>query len=277
MNKIDLHTHSNYSDGTFSPKELVEYAKVKKLKAIAITDHDTIKGLEEGEAVAKEVGIEFINGVELSIGINSKEYHMLGLMFDRNTKDLENMLKTLQEHRIERNKEMVMLFKKNNINIEYQELQDLSQGSIITRAHFSQLLIKKGYAKSTKHCFERYLSPNSKTYIKRNTFNAEHVIETIHKAQGISILAHPYRYKLNTSEIEELVVKLKNIGLDGIEAIYSSHNPNEESFLRNLSYKYNLKISGGSDFHGLNKPDIDLGVGFGKLNVPIDILEKLKL
>jgi len=276
MNKIDLHTHSNFSDGTFSPKELLEYAKVKDLIAVALTDHDTIEGLEEGEYIANNLGIEFINGVELSIGVDSKEYHMLGLMFNRKCVGLQKTLDILQAQRKDRNMEMVSLFRKNNVNINYEDLESTAKGGIITRAHFSELLIKNNYAKNSKESFDKYLSINSKTYIKRSMFDAKLAIETIHNAGGISILAHPYRYNLNSTEIEELIIKLKKMGLGGIEAIYSSHKPSEEAFLKRLAKKYNLKISGGSDFHGLNKPDIDLGDGFGNLNVPSDVLKILK-
>lgn len=277
MRKIDLHTHSTYSDGTLTPKELIEYAKVKSLSAVALTDHDTIDGLEEAEVTAKELGIELVNGVEISIGLKSNEFHILGLMFDRNSKILQNTLKQMQNERQERNIEMIKLFKNNNVDIEYEELIDIAKGSVLTRAHFAKLLVKKGYVKDNNEAFERFLSASSKTYIHRKLFDPKVAIQTIHEANGIAILAHPLRYGLDVTYIEKITLELKGLGLDGIEAIYSSHKPNEESYLRTFANTHNLKISGGSDFHGDNKPNIDLGIGFGKLKIPSYVLDNLKL
>ena len=276
MKKIDLHTHTSYSDGTFTPKELIEYAKIKNLSAISITDHDTINGLQEGEEAAKELGIEFINGIEFSISMNSKEFHILGLMFDRHLEIFEKFLSGMQKEREERNIGIIKLLKESDVHLEYEELLSMSKNGIITRSHFGKIMVRKGYVRNVDEAFCKYLSNKGKAYIPRNSFKPTQVIETIHEAGGIAILAHPYRYGLDSKGIEDLIIDLKNLNIDGIEAVYSSHTPRMETFLKDLASKYSLKISGGSDFHGSNKSNIDLGSGFGNLQIPMQILTDLK-
>jgi len=278
MKIIDLHTHTNCSDGTLSPTELIQYAKVKNLSAIAITDHDTIEGLEEGAKEAAKHGIEFINGIEFGTTVNRKEFHILGLMFDRYSQIFKNFSINIQEEREERNIKISKLLQAEGVNIEYSELLSLvmSKKNVITRGHFAKLLVAKGYAKNIDYAFFKYLSEGSKAYVPRNKFDAKRIIEIIHDSGGIAILAHPNRYGLDLNKMEEVIVNFKNLGIDGIEAIYSSHNEQTEKFFKSIAVKYNLKISGGTDFHGANKPNIDLGYGFGNLQIPIKILEDLK-
>lgn len=276
MKKIDLHTHTSCSDGTFTPEELIKYAKIKNLSAIAITDHDTIEGLQEGEATARNLGVEFINGVEFSIIINSKDFHILGLMFDRHCEKFKNFLEKMQDERKQRNIKIIELLRKDNVILEYDELLSTTKNGIITRSHFSKLLIKKGYVKNVDEAFSKYLSYKGTAYVPRNNFKPNDVMEAIHEAGGLAILAHPNRYDLNEEELENLIIDLKKLQIDGIEAIYSSHTPKMEMFLRGLAKKHNLKISGGSDFHGANKPSIDLGSGFGNLQISKQILDDLR-
>lgn len=274
---IDLHTHSNKSDGTLTPTEIIKLAKLKNLKALALTDHDTIDGLYEASTQAKISNIEFINGIEISSKIKNLEIHILGLFIDPNNLELKEYTYNLQNNRKIRNKKILEKLLYNDININYENMVQKYNTNLITRIHFANEIIKQGYAKNKKEAFNKYLGEKGKAYIPFEEINCKDAISIIHKSNGIAILAHPFSYKLNFQKTEELILSLKEeYKLDGIEAIYTSHRYDEEWFLRNLSRKYNLKISGGSDFHGNNKPTIYIGCGFGNLKINDTILENLK-
>lgn len=276
MGLIDLHTHSICSDGTLSPKELIKYAKEKNLVAIALTDHDTVEGLKEASEEAERLGIELIPGVEIAAEFNGSEIHILGLFIDINSNELKTALDDMKVRRETRNKKLVELFNAAGIDMTYNEVVATAQGNIITRAHFAKVLVKRGYGESISEVFKAYLSPGSDTYIMRELFSYEEAIQLIHKAGGFAVLAHPKEYRIDKKETDAMVKLLKKEGLDGIEAIYTTNAPEDEAFQRFLAEKYNLFITGGSDFHGENKPKIDLGVGFGKLRIPEAIILKIK-
>ncbi|MCL1936108.1 MAG: PHP domain-containing protein [Defluviitaleaceae bacterium] len=281
MKYIDLHTHSTYSDGTFSPKELVLYAKSKGISAIALTDHDTIEGIAEAKQAGVEHGVEVVSGVEISTSYPSgdfkgNEFHILGLFISEN-EEVKAVFDKLKTYRKNRNIELIKNLNAENINISMQDVEKLSSTGNITKAHFSKALIEKGYAKSFEEAFEKFFRGDKKTNVPKQTLNPKEAIEVIHKAGGISILAHPFRYKLKKENLIILIKELKKHSLDGIEAIYSTHKYEEEIFLKELAKELNLKISGGSDFHGHTKPNIELGIGYGELKIPLEILAGLKL
>ncbi|TCT16775.1 hypothetical protein EDC18_10170 [Natranaerovirga pectinivora] len=274
---IDLHVHSNASDGTMTPTELVTYAKNKGIKAIALTDHDTINGVREAKAVGAALGVEVISGIELSTSYNNKDVHILGLFIDENNKGFIDELDAFKESRSDRNEMMIERLNELGIDISNEDLSNESCDGVITRAHFAKVLLKKGYIKKIDEAFKKYIGDNCPAFIPRSKVTPESAINLIKKYNGISILAHPFLYDLSTKGLIGLIEHLKEEGLDGIEAIYSLHSGSEQSYIKQLAKKYDLLISGGSDFHGSNKPFIDLGVGKGKLLVPDAVLEKLKL
>ncbi|WP_250227587.1 PHP domain-containing protein [Anaeropeptidivorans aminofermentans] len=276
MNYIDLHTHSVFSDGTFTPSELIERAKALGLSAIALTDHDTIDGLSEAIEASKRLNIEFINGVEIAADYKDTEIHIVGLLFDRTSTILSDSLLEMEKRREIRNKELVLLFNEEGIKMKYEDILNKSDGKIITRAHFARFLMEEGYVESINDAFLKYLSPGKKTYMKRELLSSSEAIELIHKAGGIAILAHPGEYGFSEKQLEEMVHELKKQNIDAIEAIYTTNSIYTESFHRDLAKRYHLKISGGSDFHGSNKPEIELGKGFGNLKIPYEILNKLR-
>lgn len=275
---IDLHVHSNRSDGTYSPKELVDYAMKKGLTAFALTDHDTVEGLEEALAYAKNLpnAPEVIPGIEFSTEYEGRDIHIVGLAIDYKTPEFAAHLQHFVDSRITRNQKMCALLQEAGINITYEKLLEEFPDAVITRAHYARYLFNHGYIKSMPEAFERYVGDHCPYFVPREKVTPVQAVELILKAGGIPILAHPVLYRMSDSRLEKLVAELKEAGLIGIEAVYSTYNAGEEKQMRALASKYRLLISGGSDFHGSNKPDIDLGVGHGKLYIHEEIWEKLK-
>lgn len=276
MKSVDLHVHSTYSDGTLTPSELAIHAKHMGLSAFALTDHDTIDGISEAMHAGKEQGIEVIPGVELSTSYNNKEIHIVGLFIDYNDDILKNKLNYLKNTRINRNIEMCNKFKNLGINISYEKMLEMYPDSVITRAHFADYLVKMGIIKSRTEAFERYLGDRRPCYVPRQKIQPQEAIDMIKNAGGIAILAHPILYHLGSEQMNSLVQYLCECGLTGLEAIYSTYTMGEELSMRKLANENNLLISGGSDYHGENKPHIEMGTGRGKLFVPYNILEHLK-
>lgn len=279
---VDLHVHSTCSDGTFTPEELVDYAIKKGLTAFALTDHDTVSGLDRAIHYAEilrhtPVQIpEVIPGIELSTEYQGKDIHMVGLFIDYHQPDFARYLEDFIHSRENRNKKMCALLQEHDIDITYEALLAEFPGAVITRAHFARYLLSHGYIQSLKEAFDRYVGDRCPCFVPREKVTPAQAVELILGAGGVPVLAHPILYHMSDDRLEALVAELKSIGLVGIEAIYSTYNTAEERQIRGLASKYGLKISGGSDFHGANKPKIDLGTGWGKLYVPDEVLEKLR-
>lgn len=275
--KVDLHTHSTFSDGTFSPAELLKKATENGLCAFALTDHDAVGGIESAIEATKEQNSQviFVPGTELSVGYKDGDIHIVGLFIDYQNPAFKKISDLLVTRRIERNKEMVEKFRANSINMTYEELQEGNPDTVITRAHFARWLINHGVVKNTSEAFEKYLEIDCPYYVPRKYITPEEGIELILESGGVPILAHPLHYKLEEKELEQLIVRLKNAGLKGMEVKYSNHTAQDETYVRKLCNKYDLLPSGGSDFHGSNKPDIDIGTGRGTLDVPFEYLVNL--
>lgn len=281
MNLVDLHVHSNESDGTLSPKGVVELAVKSNLDAIALTDHDTIDGINEaikasGEASNNGHPIRIIPGTELSVSYKNRDIHILGLFLNPNNQTLKDELLKARIKRDERNEKMALNLAKAGIDISISKMRELEGNVVLTRAHFAKYLTEHGYTKSIKDAFDKYLNDESPYYVKREYLTPEKGIEIIHEAGGLAILAHPLLYKYTLKEVEELVQYLCQYGLDGIEVIHSSNTGFDEGHLRRIGNKFSLLFSGGSDFHGENKPNIKLGVGYGNLKIPYAMLETLE-
>lgn len=276
MGYIDLHVHSNVSDGTLTPTQVVNLAIETGLVAMALTDHDTIDGVKEAIDAAKGADIEIIPGTELSVGYKNRDIHILGLYLDYQNKKFKEFLDVAKNGRIERNKKMVKNLADAGIAITMEDLTKENGEAVITRAHFAKHLVETGVVKTKEDAFKKYLDASSPYYVKREFFTPEDAIKMIHKAGGIAVLAHPLLYKLDRKNVERLVLYLKDFGLDGLETYYSSHTDADEYFVRNLAKKQGLLMTGGSDFHGANKPDINLGTGRGRLKVSEDLLQPMK-
>ncbi len=294
---IDLHVHSTRSDGTYTPKELVDYAVLKGLKAFALTDHDTVDGLDEAiqyaealrqkqaenlqaaacdKAACKHIP-EVIPGIEFSTEYQGRDIHIVGLYIDYKDKEFTRYLQSFIDSRTLRNQKMCRLLTEAGIDISYDKLLEEFPGSVITRAHYAKYMLNHGYIKSIKEAFERYVGDNCPYFVPREKVTPAQAVELTLKAGGVPILAHPILYHMSDARLDKLVAELTESGLMGIEAIYSTYCTADERKIRNLAKKYKLLISGGSDFHGSNKPGLGLGVGYGKLYVPDEVLDNIKI
>lgn len=276
MGFIDLHVHSDYSDGTFTPSQLVSLAVSKNLSAIALTDHDTIDGIWEAQQAAAKTSLELISGAELSCTYLNQEIHMLGLFLDPNSLILQKGLSRLREARDIRNQEIIRRFTRDGFIFSMEDLTQGSSHTVITRAHFARVLVEKGYVSSVGQAFKRYLDYGKKYCPEKENFLPEEAISLILSAGGFPAIAHPVLYRLGWKNTEKMIADFKELGLKGIEVYYSSHRINESLRLRELCHKYALLPTGGSDFHGTNKPDISLGTGMGGLRVSDLLLKDIK-
>ena len=220
--------------------------------------------------------IRLIPGVEITIGYKGRDIHILGLFLDPRNINLLKELEITREERNLRNEKMITNLANAGIDISAEALRKEEGDAVLTRAHFAKYLTSHGYTKNKKEAFLKYLGSDTPYYVKREYLAPEKGIQLIHEAGGLAILAHPLLYKYSLNEIASLVQYLKQLGLDGIEAIYSMNTGDDESNMLRIANKYNLAISGGSDFHGENKPDIKLGTGLGNLKVPYKVLENLE-
>lgn len=277
MRTVDLHVHSNKSDGSMSPSELVSHAAAKGLRAFALTDHDTIDGIPEArEAAASFPELEVIPGIELSTEYFKKDIHIVGLYINEHDPALPAHLRAFQNSRSIRNEKMCDNLREAGIDISFFKLQAEFPGCVITRAHYARYLLSHGYVQSLPEAFDRYVGDHTRYFIPREKVTPVQAVELILAAGGIPILAHPVLYRMSDAHLEELVVLLKEAGLIGLECIYSTYTPAEEREMKRLADRCGLVYSGGSDFHGKAKPGLELGTGYGHLYVPESILDNLK-
>jgi len=278
---IDLHVHTNISDGSMSPEEIMELAYKKGLKAIAITDHDITIGVERAVKCAEKYGIEVIPGVEISVDYESrygyKKFHMLGYFIDTKSKELYQGLEFLRVNREKRNKKILIKLNELGVEISEEELKKISGEGITGRIHFAYLLKKKGYASNMQNAFEKYIGSNCPAYFNRERLKAEEAIKLIKNAGGMPIIAHPKDIReTDENKIVNIISDLKKAGMIGIECYYWEHNSKEEKFYLKIAQDNGLLISGGTDFHGLYRDYVSLGTGLGNLKIPYGLVEEMK-
>lgn len=277
MNYIDLHVHSSASDGSLTPEEVVELARNAGLAAFALTDHDTVKGVERALVHADKLkDIEVIPGTELSCYYDDREIHIVGLFVDHRDNTFLDELEKLKQARENRNEKMIQNFVDAGIPLTLEELNHGNPGSVITRAHFARVLIEKGICKDKTEVFDKYLGIGCPFYLPKPKVTPEHVISLIRQAGGTAILAHPYSYKLSKAEVEAMLDDLIPMGLSGMECYYSTYDDGQMTELRSMALARNLLVSGGSDFHGAVKPDISIGTGRGSLRIPEKLLDIIR-
>lgn len=277
MKIVDLHVHSNKSDGTCSPSELVDLAIQKGLSAFALTDHDTTAGLDEAIEYAKGRDIEVVPGIEFSTEYQGRDIHVLGLAIDYKAPVFADRLQAFVDSRIGRNRKMCRNLTEAGIDISYEKLMAAYPGAVITRAHYARYLLDHGYVKSLPEAFERYVGDHCPYFVPREKVTPVQAVQLIRQAKGIPVLAHPTLYHMGKDALQKLVSSLTEAGLVGLEAVYSTYSAGEEREMRQLALRNGLFISGGSDFHGSNKPGLELATGYhGKLVIPYDIWERLK-
>lgn len=261
MSTVDLHTHTIASDGDFTPTELLAEAKKVGIKILGLTDHDTIDGLEEGEQAAFKQDIEFVPGMEISAK-SKNELHILGYYIERDNPDFQKGLAKLIEFRNERESITIDYLHKKGVEITAEEVKDATRGNVIGRPHMAAVMISKGYVKTKKEAFEKYIGTPEYMSIKRPKTTVEESIEIIKSGHGVPVLAHPHSLKQSFSELDLTLKKLKEIGLCGMECYYNSYTKNDIVNYLSLALKHGLLPTGGSDYHGpTTKPDVILGSG----------------
>lgn len=255
----DLHTHTNASDGQYTPAELMELAERRGLSVLAVTDHDTIAGVEEAMDAGSRLGLRVIRGVELS----AKEYHnfhILGYGFRDGDTELARLCEKFRAGRDDRKYKIVEFLREKGVDIDLAEVEELAGGEVIARPHFAQVLVRHGYVSTNREAFDRYLDTEEfRQRVKRFKADARTCLEAIKTAGGKASLAHPYQTGLPDGELEALVGRLKGWGLDAIECYYPKYSVEQQTFYIHLAEKYRLHTTGGSDFHGERvKPDVEL-------------------
>lgn len=272
--RIDLHVHSTASDGTCSPRELVRMAAEQGLAAIALSDHDTVSGYAEAAAEGAGLGLEVVPAIEISTKFG-RAVHILGYYIDMESPELTALLDWIVHDRDSRNKKMAELMAADGLPVSYEVMQQRF-GEVIGRPHFAQLLVELGLAPSVKAAFELYVEKGRKYYQPRNILPIEQAVSIIVNAGGIASLAHPFQYRLDDGGLRELIEHCISLGLGAMECRYSGYTTEQSDYLEALAEEYGLLKTGGSDFHGSNKPHIALGSGTGDMNVPYEYLETLK-
>jgi 3',5'-nucleoside bisphosphate phosphatase len=276
---IDLHVHTSASDGTFSPREVVFLAHRQGLKAIAITDHDTIAGNESACEAGREVGVEVIPGVEISVEIEMprRPIHILGYFIDHTSERLHSELTSLIRYREERNPQIIQRLNSLGVQITYEEVKTAAGPGTIGRPHVAQVLVQKGYVKDGDEAFKKYLRRGAPAYVEKKRLSPEEGITLIRDAGGIPVLAHPFTIEgMKVNALEAFILRFREYGIQGVEVYYSLHTSQQTSLLETIARKHSLLTTGGSDFHGDQKPKVFLGKGFGKLQVPYELVTKMK-
>ncbi|HYP13458.1 MAG TPA: PHP domain-containing protein [Bryobacteraceae bacterium] len=276
---IDLHTHTTASDGTFSPAELVDAAVAARLEAVAITDHDTFEGFDEAAPYAREKGLRLVCGIELSTKLLTpvrRTVLLLGYFLNSGPRpELLSWILNLQAARRDRNQRLALKLQSMGIDVRLEEVEALGR-RMAGRPHFARLLVAKGYCSTTTEAFDRYLDESAPGYVDREEPGIGEAIARIREGGGISSLAHPIRLgKRDAAEEEHVISAMRDLGLQAIEVFHSDHMQTDMARYLAIARKFGLKVTGGSDFHGENKPSIEIGRGAGNLAIPVSLLDEL--
>lgn len=279
--RIDLHIHSTASDGTYTPSEIISLAQKLNLKAISITDHDTIEGSIEAARISPSPSLKLLSGVEISASPPplfscSGTIHILGYLVNHNDKRLNNLLFSLQEARKNRNPKIIQRLKDLGIELSLDEVRNEIGKGQLGRPHIASVMEKKGFVKSIDEAFKKYLGQGMPAYVEKYRIESSKAIKIILDAGGVPVLAHPVLIQLTNNDLlESMIENLVSMGLMGVEVYYPEHSDIQVASLLEIAKKLNLLVTGGSDFHGLLKPNVKMGSGRGNLNIPYELYEKL--
>jgi predicted metal-dependent phosphoesterase TrpH len=276
MEIIDLHTHTTASDGSDTPAQLVRRARELGLRAMAVTDHDTLGGLDEAVAEGRRLDLEIVAGVEISAEFPKGTLHLLGYDFNPRDPELGRTLEGLQDARANRNPRIVEKLRDLGLDLTMEEVQAVAGGPVVGRPHFARVLLEKGYVQTTDQAFVQYLAKGRPAYVEKARLMPVDALAMIRRAQGLPVLAHPYSLGLDPEALRGFIGVLAETGLAGIEAHYSEHSPEQTAQHLELAREFNLAVTGGSDYHGASKAEIRLGSGRGNLHIPYRLLEDLR-
>lgn len=276
MKRIDLHTHSLKSDGAQTPADVVRTAKEAGLAAMALSDHDNIAGVPEAMAEGEKLGIEVIPAVELSAQVET-ELHILGYFIDIHNKKLNEAMAYALRVRDERQEETCRKLNEMGFSVTMDEVRAEAHGNpVLCRAHFAQIMVRKGYAESVQDCFKKYLSVGCYAYSNKQALLPHEAVSLIREAGGIAVAAHLHLIKMEDEPLKAFLKELIPYGLDGVEGYYTDYTPDMERRYRAMAKDLGLVLSGGTDYHGANKPHIAIGKGRGNLEIPYEVLEGLR-
>ena len=272
---IDLHTHSTCSDGSMTPKELIDHAKKCGLEAVSLTDHDTADGVKEAMSRGAEIGIEVIPGIELSAQ-SETETHILGYFIDVDHPALKEALVKIKEVRSIRSQRNCEKLRALGYDVTMAEAEQVAGGEMLCRAHFARVLVDKGYMPSVKVAFDTLLANGKPAYDDTQHLTAAQAVDLINEIGGMAFLAHLHLTRKPDEELERFILELKAAGLAGIEGYYTEYTPELQEKYQAMAKRLGLLISGGTDFHAAMKPHISIGTGLDKLNIPYHVLENMK-
>ena len=276
--RIDLHAHTTVSDGTLSPTQLVELAAREGLAALAVTDHDHVGALAEARRAGARLGVEIVAGIELSVTHPEGELHLLGYLFDDEDPALLRTLEELRNHRTGRAARIVVRLRALGVDVTMEDVAREARaeaGGSIGRPHVARALMRRGLVASVEEAFDRWLADGRPAAVPKRKMGAEEALRLVHEAGGVAVLAHPVTIRAEARG--PLVRDLAALGLDGIEVVHSKHGPEERAAFSALARELDLVETGGSDFHGENKPDVALGRGRdGNVAVEASTLDALR-
>jgi 3',5'-nucleoside bisphosphate phosphatase len=274
---VDLHVHTWESDGSLSPSACVDEAARLGLAALAVTDHDTVAGNAEAAARGAERGIEAVPGVELSATLGHWGIHILGYWPDPETEGLRSVLARLAEGRRERNPQILDRLSQFGLPVAAEEVAAEAGGEVIGRPHIAAVMLRRGYVGSFQEAFSRYLSRGARAYVPRWKPTAAEAIAALRAARAVPVLAHPGAMGASKAdEVAAVVVQLVRVGLCGLEVLYPTHDPGQVAAYTRIARQHGLVATGGTDFHGASKPEIQMGSGTGRMSVPARFLEDLR-
>lgn len=276
---IDLHVHTTASDGEYMPSKIVKMAKENNVTTVAITDHDTIEGIEEAIEAGTKLGIEIIPGIELNAKVPKGKMHIVGYFFDINNKEFLKKMAELKKDREDRNQQFIEEFNKKGIAITLEQVKKYVIGNVVGKPHFARALYDNGYIKDIEEAYSNYFNVEPFNEIKRKGITPREAIQIIKNAGGIAVIAHPVTLKLDDEELKNKIQELKEYGLDGIECYNNIHTKEDIKKLKEIAQENNLLITAGSDFHGpITTPNVKIGRGKDDniiSDIP-DMLEKIK-
>ena len=274
---VDLHIHTSASDGSAAPADAIRTAREIGLAAVAVTDHDSVSGIAEAVAAGEALGVEVVPGIEISADYRGVQAHILGLFIDPESPALRPALDWAVNERVERNRQMVAAMAADGFDISIAELQANNPDSVLGRPHMAEHLMKRGYVSSVQEAFDRYLGDDRPYYLPKRRIPLDVTAQLIREAGGIAVVAHPFQYGYDETELLDYINAARTAGCTAIEAYYSEHSPGQRDYILALAQQYGLLVSGGSDWHGTRKPYIRMGSGIGgNLAVPYSVLEGLK-
>ena len=275
MDKIDLHVHTTASDGTMCPRDVVSLAAMQGLKAIALTDHDTMAGLAEAGEAGELLGVTIVPGIELSTDYQGHEVHLLGYFLDPDAPQLQAYMAWVQQARRTRNQKIVEKLQKKGFAITLEQLEAENPGATLGRPHIARKLVELGAVESVKEAFRRYLTRGRSCYVAREYIPFTEGAQLIRDCGGVAVLAHPLQYGFDRAALEKLIQTAAAAKVTGMEIYYTGYTQSDVNKLFDLAEKYTLLPTGGSDFHGENKPGVQIGTGDGNLTVPAYMLMML--